>query len=380
MNTLILYDLRSKKRSGILALVTGLLAVLMIIILVVADSAASEVTAAGRIFIYAFVVCIYTCPPMCLYFTYHFIYASVYLSRLKKSGYEVPVNKKEYKGLLDNLPHTGEKVTNRYASDSRLSGIIMMIAYAVIISADIWYNRRWADYETDSNAMTVFLVIIQTAVCGAAFIFFIRQGNTDKYIDNLDIKDGRKTRAFIVSSCLLIIILTAAGFISVTLADSMTKYIYKSRYGYYEKTLYDLYEGATLELTSNRLTEGLTDEAPDLSFEAVDGAEYYVIYMVDMDDSQRVLWYAEVTSTSLEEGNDAGSYTAPVPHAAVGPHECVLFVFAMAGEPDSEYEVTAGDTNSSPVNFYYSTLNTKKNGDIPVYGNVISYGYIRGYA
>ena len=229
-------------------------------------------------------------------------------------------------------------------------------------------------------------------------IIVYSQRNTEKYIDEVDIKDGRKVRISLNKAIITLIITGIVAAMGIMLANNMTKYIYKSRNGHYDKTTQEFKEKATMTITSKDLTNGVwndqitnTDKgdnlSPDLSFEKVDGADYYFIYMVDETANNWVHWLAtDVREEDLSTGANKAeykddpnfSYVGPYPPVGSGDHTYTIYVYAMKGKPDSKLELEFDQSFFSGDYLYYDYLNISESGNPNVYGNVISYGYISG--
>ena len=240
--------------------------------------------------------------PLTLLFTYLFTDAKIYLGRLSRNGFVVPNTKAECSGILERLSRTGDPVTNNYSKDSKRALVLCIIFFLADIAGDIWYLHKWSRYQLEgSSVLFVMLLIFHAVIFLIPALIFLTQRNTNKYIDNVDIIDGRKVRMSLMSSILLLAILSGIGAFGVVQANSMASYIYKSKYGRYEKTHEDFLSGASMEVTSDSLTDGvwngeIGDMSPELTFEPVDGAEFYVIYMVDESSDNRLLWYASHVS------------------------------------------------------------------------------------
>lgn len=324
--------------------------------------------------------------PLFLIFLYNYCNTAVYLNRLKKNGFTVPEDRKEYDYLLHKLPRTGEPVVNRYTSDSKAAALISLLAFLGFLGADANYYLKWKDYEPDCVAFAVLIALGCLIFLVLAFVFYL-QTSTEKYVDNVDVRtpsDTRKTRLNIFTAIFIILIVGVVGIFGIVCMDSMTNYIYKSKNGGYERTMYDYMEGATLEVTSDDLVDGvwdsaLSNRAPQLSFEEVEGAQYYVVYMVNETDGSCVHWYIDdLHETELEAGNEEGTYRRLDVIPSYPGNTYSVSVYAMAGEPDSEYEITFDDASFSPDYFYYRILNISERGTPATYGNVIAYGYLSG--
>ncbi len=324
--------------------------------------------------------------PLFLIFLYNYLEAAIYLRRLKKNGYEVPDNLKDYGGNLEALPHTREPVAyNLYASDSTTAAWFSLGIYSILVILDVLYYVTWYRYEADSIALFILILIALSIFPILAFVFF-RQSNRNKYIDYTDIKDGRrKVRSHLFSSIVMLLIFAAIAGFGIACADSMTRYIYRSRYSSHDKRNEDFYAGASMEISSDDLNVGewsseLETRAPQLSFDEVDGAAYYVVYMVDENNGCPVAWYIEHTNdTEFDAGSAAGVYNGISAHPD-SPHRYSITVYALTGTPDDSLTIDPEREHSfSPMDMYYDILNvTDRSHNPPLYGNVISYGYIYG--
>lgn len=324
--------------------------------------------------------------PLTLLFAYQFADAKIYLGRLSRNGFVVPDTKGECSGMLEKLSRTGDPVTNNYSKDSKRAWVLCIILFLADIAGDIWYQLKWSRYQLDgSGVLFVMLLIFHTVIFVIPALIFLTQRNTNKYIDNVDLNDGRKVRMSIMSSILLLAILAGIGALGVIQANSMASYIYKSKYGSYEKTHEDFLSGASMEVTSDSLTDGvwngeIGDRSPELSFEPVDGAEFYVIYMVDESRNNRLLWYAShVGDTSVPEGSGTGEYSGPDLQPGESGHHLTVYVYALQGEPGRTFDLAPGDSSLSGDLYYYDILNIIDGSSSPVlYGNVLAYGYVTG--
>ncbi len=324
--------------------------------------------------------------PLTLLFAYQYADAKIYLGRLSHNGFVVPNTKAECGGMLEKLSRTGDPVTNNYCKDSVRSLILCIIFFLADIAGDIWYLLKWSRYQLEgASILFVMLLIFHAVIFLIPALIFITQRNTNKYIDNVDIIDGRKPRMSIMSSILLLTILSGIGAFGVIQANSMTSYIYKSKYGSYEKTYEDFLSGASMDVTSDSLTDGvwngeIGDVSPELTFEPVDGAEFYVIYMVDESSNNRLLWYAShVGDTAIPEGSVTGEYSGPDVTAGEEGHNLTVYVYALQGEPGRSIDLEFSDSSLSGDFYYYDILNVIDGSSSPeLYGNVLAYGYVTG--
>jgi len=144
-------------------------------------------------------------------------------------------------------------------------------------------------------------------------------------------------------------------------------------------------EYETFELTSEDLHNGVWDNvisntlagenvSPQLSWEPVDDALFYVVYMVDMTANYWIHW-ADFTedATTLERGWTTGaSYIGPYPPSG-NTHTYDIYVIALRNPIDR----LRGTVNTQNPNFaqFIRGLNTDADGNT---GNIISYGYLSG--
>ena len=114
--------------------------------------------------------------------------------------------------------------------------------------------------------------------------------------------------------------------------------------------------------------------SPGLSWEAVDGADKYAVFMLDKDAGNWLHMSVMTDKNGLEEGEfdgkDAG-YVGPYPPEK---HEYDVYVIALKGEPET---ITFNmDATGTDISDKLNKLNRSLNGDT---GNVISYGMIQGF-
>ena len=144
-------------------------------------------------------------------------------------------------------------------------------------------------------------------------------------------------------------------------------------------------EYETFELTSDDLNDGVWNDvisntlagenvSPQLSWEPVDDALFYVVYMVDMTANYWIHW-ADFTedATTLERGWTTGaSYIGPYPPSG-STHTYDIYVIALRNPIDR----IRGTVNTQNPNFaqFIRGLDTDADGNT---GNIISYGYLSG--
>lgn len=95
----------------------------------------------------------------------------------------------------------------------------------------------------------------------------------------------------------------------------------------FDVTSADLHDGVWDSVITN--TDNGSNVSPQLSWEPVDGADSYVIYMIDNSAGNWLHWKSNgVTETKLPQGAaPAGEYVGPYPPS--GTHDYEVYVFAM---------------------------------------------------
>lgn len=141
----------------------------------------------------------------------------------------------------------------------------------------------------------------------------------------------------------------------------------------FEVTSENLHDGVWDDVISN--TSAGENKSPDLSWESVDGANSYVLYMIDISANNWLhMKVSDITTNSLSLGDiDEKHYIGPYPPEGSGDHEYVVYIFAVRETPAS---VKGGFDNSNTVTDYlFSALDINSTGES---GNVIAYGMISG--
>lgn len=138
----------------------------------------------------------------------------------------------------------------------------------------------------------------------------------------------------------------------------------------------DLHEGKWDDSVSN--TDAGSNASPELSWERVDGAKEYAIYMIDEYDTDywlhwRVGGISETFHDHGAEFSDAviSEYVGPYPPEGV--HEYVVYVFALAGAASS-YPGNF-DAESVSADEVRQGLDVSRDGNK---GNIIAEGRISG--
>lgn len=145
-----------------------------------------------------------------------------------------------------------------------------------------------------------------------------------------------------------------------------------------------LYDTEMFKISSSDLHEGVWDTvitdtdngsnvSPQLSWEPVEGAEGYVIYMTDINAGNWMHWKSGfVTETELAQGAaEKDEYIGPYPPS--GTHEYEIRVFALK-KPVEAVRGAFDDTNTL-LKSVAKKLDTDVDSNT---GNIIACGYISG--
>ena len=245
---------------------------------------------------------------------------------------------------------------------------VYIAAYILCVFFDIRFIVKWIYYGEKEDALFLFILLM---LFHSAFLILALVWN----------KKGKAPSGAI----LLLFILGAFAVMSVNTAHTMVKYVYKSRYGTYDKTIEDFKQKSIMKVTSENLDgdkwSGDMEQSPQISFDEVAGASYYVIYMVDESENNYVHWYAEVTQNELEQGANPGQYIGPYPTGDSDNHTYTVFVYALADKPAGYFtsEYPEFDEPWFAGDVLWTVLNVKDVAvNPPLYGNVIAYGYVSG--
>ena len=146
--------------------------------------------------------------------------------------------------------------------------------------------------------------------------------------------------------------------------------VFVSAYPAFPVTSQSLHDGKWDEI----ITNNGENASPELTWEPVEGATTYVIYMIDMDTAYILHWKAsDITTTSLPEGSASSSdYIGPNPPEGT-THKYNVYVFALKNPVE---HVRGGVRTINPlVQEYMDELDTDINGNT---GNIIAVGRVSG--
>lgn len=173
----------------------------------------------------------------------------------------------------------------------------------------------------------------------------------------------------------------------VTEAPSETKAAEETQAAEEIQETYELSKVSSFELSSESITDGVwnsiitntakgSNVSPQLSWEPVDSAAGYAVYMIDTSADNWLHWKsANVTVTTLEEGW-AGEEEYIGPYPPGGTHTYVVYVLALKNSPSE----IPGNFDRSNNNFMSSwdLMLSELNSAGGSSDNIISYGCISG--
>ena len=142
-----------------------------------------------------------------------------------------------------------------------------------------------------------------------------------------------------------------------------------SAFDQFELTSEDLTDGVWADAIAN----GADDVSPQLSWEPVEGADQYVIVMVDTTAYYFIHWKAVgVTETTLDRGWAQSDYVGPYPPSG-STHTYDVYVVAIRNPLDR----LRGTVNTQNPNFpsFINQIDTDADGNT---GNIIAYGRLSG--
>lgn len=111
--------------------------------------------------------------------------------------------------------------------------------------------------------------------------------------------------------------------------------------------------------------------SPELTWDEVDGAGCYAVFMIDVSTTTWLMWYVVVDTTHFDKGRytDSTEYVGPYPP---GAHDFIVYVVALKDVPKiSSYPL---DQITGDIDDKLNVLNTDTEGNT---GNVLAYGYIK---
>ena len=142
-----------------------------------------------------------------------------------------------------------------------------------------------------------------------------------------------------------------------------------SQYEEFELTSEDIEDGFWVDAISS--SPAGEDVSPQLSWDPVDGAGQYIIYMVDISANYLIHWKAEgVTETHLDRGWADSFYFGPYPRTGL-TNTYDIYVIAIRNPIDRLRGSLRVPNENFPLFLAYLDIDAEGNT-----GNIIAYGHI----
>lgn len=118
-----------------------------------------------------------------------------YIRRLKAYGYEVPYKKEDYGDDLRNVPHVSGKSCPETKNVGRRVLVFYYATVFVLANAwNVWYIIRWYQFDGGLAVFLLCIMLLFDSFWGISAFRFYRQGNRQRYRDDVEIDDSRKER------------------------------------------------------------------------------------------------------------------------------------------------------------------------------------------
>ena len=155
-----------------------------------------------------------------------------YLRRLKAYGYEIPYKKEDYGDDLRNVPCVGG--TSHSGARNKDSRILFFLYAVVFLLTNVWnvrYIIYWHQLLGDTAVVLLVIMLLFDSFWGIYAVMFYRQGNTQRYRDDVEIDENRKERkpfekgvieGIIILGIMLVIKIATAGLSDVFLHNRVS--------------------------------------------------------------------------------------------------------------------------------------------------------------
>ncbi len=230
--TSIKYDKREVKGYVIALIITGVIFFISLGELMT-DMSFGMTGMLGSILQFAIIFGVSIGGFLVLVFAYLLIDASLYLKRLKTYGYEVPVDKRKYERLLENLPRNREDSdleadASKGAKHSKFLMCLCTFLSFLMVGLSLHYLHTW--YFMGDDTMFLFVVLLLTdSLWVFLALLFGKQMNTQKYKNDVEIDANRKVRMNICGGLVLVVVSVGMSLVVKDTAYNMSEYVFQSR-------------------------------------------------------------------------------------------------------------------------------------------------------
>ena len=153
-----------------------------------------------------------------------------YIRRLKAYGYEIPNKKEDYGDDLRNVPRVSGKSCPEIKNVGRK--VLVFFYAAVFLLANVWnvrYIIRWYQFDGDLAVFLLCIMLLFDSFWGISAFMFYRQGNRQRYRDDVEIDDSRKERVPVENGIVSGMVLLCIMVLIKTLVIQFGEYAFRSR-------------------------------------------------------------------------------------------------------------------------------------------------------
>lgn len=194
--------------------------------------------------------------------------AALYVRRLVWYGYKVVYDKREYDGLLSNLPKEGENTS--YPNFSKIFWYITLACFTMAVIWDFGFLFSW-NFRSLARSSTMLLVFSNT-IWIIVTIFMAKQRNNQKYRDDFELCNAKKQRMVPEECVILLLIVIGISLVSKHTVSSMVTYIFRSHEQMDQNTVCDIQEALVASIEQLE-EDGLLNECDDILKSLVQGTD-----------------------------------------------------------------------------------------------------------
>lgn len=158
------------------------------------------------------------------------LFGFCYIRRLKAYGYEIPYKKEDYGDDLHNVLCVGG--ASRPEAGNKGSRVLVFLYAAVFLLSNAWnvrYIIYWHPFVGDIAVVMLIIMLLFDSFWGIYAYLFYRQGNVQRYRDDVETDDGRKERTPLEKGVMEGIIILGIMFLVKTAAAGLSDAILRSR-------------------------------------------------------------------------------------------------------------------------------------------------------
>ena len=154
-----------------------------------------------------------------------YIDSTVYIRKLAAGGVEVPEDKR-----IEPVMAAPPVYDNEQDSKESLAlAVICFIIAGMLLGHILVYYSRWSARVGDECSVLVFAqAVVMLLWCAGGFVY-LHQRSAKYYRDDTVFDPGRKVRSSLLKGILTIIIMLAVTAVALSVAHSMTRYLYRTR-------------------------------------------------------------------------------------------------------------------------------------------------------